>query len=181
MWKMFPIGFKSGLRGGIFKTSEWQRAILSIIIFFVSFTSQYAFTVTLLLPSSCRSSFTPLSQAPLFETFGFFSPYSPFGSSRLIHGVRLVNEGDFIQIKRNSFGPNSRRVIFLHLLSKFDSFHFVRFTQQPFFLRACRKKYPFLFNNRRTVRSVTWRIPALSIRRREVNEPSRSLNSAMLP
>ena len=44
-----------------------------------------------------------------------------------------------------------------------------------------RKKYPFLFNGRRTVRSLTWRIPALSIRRREVNEPSRSLNSAMLP
>ena len=139
---MFPIGFKSGLRGGIFKTSERQRAIASSF-FFVSFTSQHAFTVTLLLPSSCRSSFTPLSQAPLFETFGFFSPYSPFGSSRWIHGVRLVNEGDFIQIKRNSFGPNSRRVIFLHLLSKFDSFHFVRFTHQSFFYAPAGRSTPF--------------------------------------
>ena len=99
MWKMFSITFRSGLRGGIFKTSERQRAIASSF-FFVSFTSQHAFTVTLLLPSFCRSSFTPLSQAPLFETFGFFSPYSPFGSSRWIHGVRLVNEGDSIRSKQ---------------------------------------------------------------------------------
>lgn len=29
MWNMFSIGFKSGLRGGIFKSSQWQRAIAS--------------------------------------------------------------------------------------------------------------------------------------------------------
>ena len=121
----------------------------------------------------------PLAKHPCLRPSDFFSNF-PFGSSRLIHGVHLVNKGDSIQIKRNSFGPNSWRVIFLHLSSKFDSFHFVHFTHQSFF-EACRKKYPFLFNNRRTVRSVTWRIPALSIRCCKVNEPSRSLNSAMLP
>ena len=110
-----------------------KRCKILRIHFFRLFHKSARLYRDLLLPSPSRSSFTPLSQAPLFETFGFFSPYSPFGSSRLIHGVRLVNEGDSSQIKRNSFSPNSWRVIFLHLSSKFDSFHFVRFTHQCYF------------------------------------------------
>ena len=80
-------------------------------------------------------------------------------------------------MKRDSVRPNTLRVIWLRLSSKFYSLSLWLISP---FLRACRKKYPFLFNKRRTVQSVTWRIPVRSIRRRKENEPSCSLNSSMV-